>query len=337
MKRIILVITMLLGMSLWAGNASAEIVVSDALYDDVGAAYTYYSARVYGLNLIAKKYPSLSAEAIAAKKEFSGDFKPSIDKMDKFVGKYFNTWQKGKKRISKIIVEHFSENRFTPEKARQYINATSRSARDDIKYPILETLLMFKPGYEGNPEREFIDGYKYKYSSDGSGKAKGMAFSIKAPKTWMEKDASEPSIQKKFVSGNGRGDIEFQILMQKMLPGKGATKKTISDLLASGEVKHTVPPGSDYIGGGKLDIENLPGFWTSYAWRLPFEESGVRGTISMEAIQYSVTYKNYMILMSGFVMTAINDEKVDLGGVDKHRKLFDLMANSLEIQGVSKK
>ena len=51
----------------------------------------------------------------------------------------------------------------------------------------------------------------------------------------------------------------------------------------------------------------------------------------MEAIMYTIFYKNKMIQIQGQVMTSINGKPTESGGLKKYEKLFDLMVNSFVI------
>lgn len=322
--------SIILLLSAFALNAYAEIMLSNALAKDIGQAYGFYLGQNYSLSEISKKYPSLSGLALIAEKEFSATFKSSIEGMDALMAKYAESeWKKIKKQLTNQIASSINIEKISEIQARQFVELVRKRAKGNIDSPVIETLLLFKFGYENNPEREFLDGYKYKYSTNGVGKAKGVAFSIESPKTWVAKEGNRPNIAQKFVSENGRGLELLLILIKEMplQPGEKITEKDISEILNPKDIQDFIPDGGVYLNSGKLTLENLPGFWVHFK----MDGARVRNTVGMETIMYAIFYKNKMIQIQGGVMTSINGEPADRGGLKKYEKLFDLMANSFVI------
>ena len=131
----------------------------------------------------------------------------------------------------------------TESDAINFITEVKQRAKGHIESPILETLLIFKKGYQEKPEREFLDGYKYRYESDGTGKAKDVAFSIEIPKTWVSKEARRPNIVQKFISENGRGFEHIMILIKENTDGgnQRITQQDVADMLNSDDIKYFLP------------------------------------------------------------------------------------------------
>ena len=323
------------GLLVLSNNAVAEIKLSNALAKDIGQAYGFYLGQNYSLSEISKKYPSISGLAHIAEKEFSATFKSSIEGMDALMAKYGqNEWDKIKKQLTTQIAGSINIEQISETQARQFVDLVRERAKGNIESPVIETLLLFKAGYEKKPEREFIDGYKYKYSTNGVGKAKGVAFSIESPKTWVAKEGNRPNIVQKFVSENGRG-LELLLVLIKevpLQPGEKITEKDVSEILNPKDIQDFIPDGGVYLNSGKLTLENLPGFWVHFKMNM----SRVRNTVGMETIMYTIFYKNKMIQIQGQVMTSINGEPAERGGLKKYEKLFDLMANSVVISNMYK-
>lgn len=316
-------------------NAYAEIKLSNALAKDIGQTYGFYLGQGYSLSEISKKYPSLSGLALLAEREFAATFQSSIEGMDALMAKYSESeWNKIKAQLSTKIASSIHIEQISETQARQFVELVRERAKGNIESPIIETLLIFKSGYEENPEREFIDGYKFKYSTNGVGKAKGVAFSIESPKTWVPKEGDRPNIVQKFVSENGRGLELLLILIKEMplQPGEKITEKDISEILNPKDIQNFIPDGGVYLNSGKLTLENLPGFWVHFK----VDMARVRSTVGMETIMYTIFYENKMVQIQGQVMTSINGEPEDRGGLKKYEKLFDLMANSFVISNMYK-
>lgn len=335
MNNVVRLILLLLVLMVSPLNAYAEIKLSNPLAKDIGQAYGFYLGQNYFLSEISKKYPSLSGLALIAEKEFSATFKSSIDGMDALMAKYAKSeWNKIKAQLTTQIASSINIEQISETQARQFVEQVRERAKGNIESPVIETMLLFKSGYEKNPEREFLDGYKFKYSTNGAGKAKGVAFSIESPKTWVAKEGNRPNIVQKFVSENGRG-LEFLLILIKEIPlqpGEKITEKDISEILNPKDIQDFIPDGGVYLNSGKLTLENLPGFWVHFK----MDMARMRNTVGMETIMYTIFYKNKMIQIHGQVVSSINGEPAERGGLKKYEKLFDLMANSFVISSMYK-
>mgnify|MGYP000011706058 CR=1 FL=1 len=322
-------------LSVFTLNAYAEIKLYNALAKDIGQAYGFYLGQDYSLSEISKKYPSLSGLALLAEKEFAATFQSSIEGMDALMAKYAKSeWNKIKNQITTQIATSTNIEQISETQARQFVELVRERAKGNIDSPVIETLLLFKSGYESNPEREFLDGYKYNYSTNGVGKAKGVAFSIESPRTWVAKEGNRPNIVQKFVSESGRG-LELLLILIKevpLQPGETITEKDVMEILNPKDIQDFIPDGGVYLNSGKLTLENLPGFWVHFK----MDMARVRNTMGMETIMYTIFYKNKMIQIQGQVMTSINGEPTERGGLKKYEKLFDLMANSFVISSMYK-
>jgi hypothetical protein len=311
--------------------AHSEIKLSNALARDIGKAYGFYLGQNYSLSQISKKYPALAGQALLAEKEFDAAFKSSVEGMEDLMQKNVkDEWSKLKKEIQTQIAGSVNINNTSQADAIAFVEQVRERARGNIESPIIETLLIFKSGYEKNPEKEFLDGYKYKYSTDGAGKAKGVAFSVESPITWAAEEGNRPNIVQKFTSGNGRG-FEFFMVMVKEIPlepGSQVTESDVAEILNPTDIKAFIPDGGVYLGSGKLTLEQLPGFWLRYK----VNSKRMKDELGLDAIMYTVYYKNKAIQMQGMIFTSVNGQQINRGGeFQKYEKLFDLMANSLVI------
>lgn len=328
-------ILILLVLIVSSPNVFPESKLSNALAKDIGRAYGFYLGQNYSLSQISKKYPSLSGFAKIAEKEFSATFKSSIEGMDALMREHAKSdWNKIKTKLTTQISSSINIERISEIQARQFVEQVRERAKGNIESPVIQTLLLFKSGYEKNPEREFLDGYKFKYSTNGSGKAKGVGFSIESPKTWVAKEGNRPNIVQKFVSENGRG-LELLLILIKevpLQPGEKITEKDVLQILNPKDIQEFLPDGGVYLNSGKFTLENLPGFWVHFK----VDMARVRNTVGMETIMYTIFYKNKMIQIQGQVMTSINGEAAERGGLKKYEKLFDLMANSFVISNMYK-
>lgn len=328
MKAIPCLLANLLALLAWSPYVYAEVQLSNALAKDIGRTYGFYLGQDYSLNEISKKYPSMAGLALIAETEFSANFNSSIEGMNALMSTHAKTeWERIKSQLTNQIADSIKINQITESQARQFIELVRQRAKGNIESPVIETLLLFKSGYERHPEREFLDGHKYKYTTDGAGKSKGVAFSIEAPKTWTAKEGNRPNIVHKFVSESGRGlELLLVMIMEMPLPpGESMTDEDVAEILNPTDIKDILPEGAEYINSGKLALENLPGFWVQFK----LNTLRVRNSIGTETMMYTIFYKNKMIQIQGQVTTSVDGKAMDRGGLKRYEKLFDLMANSL--------
>lgn len=314
-----------------SANVYSEITFSNALAKDISQAYGFYLGQNYSLSEISKKYPSLAGAALVAKMDFEAKFGSSVEGMDELMAaKLPKDWSDLKKRLISEIERSIDSEKISESDARQFIQLVRSRARGEIESPVIETMLLFKSGFQQNPVREFLDGYKYKYSTDGAGKAKGVAFSIEYPITWAAEDGDRPNIVQKFTSGNGRGSEFFMILVKEipLEPGKQITENDVAEMLNPTDIKDFIPDGGVYLDSGKLTLEQLPGFWLRYQ----VNSKRMKEEVGSYAIMYIVYFKNKAIMMQGMMFTSFNDQQIVRDSdFQKYEKLFDLMANSLVI------
>ena len=314
-------------------SARADIKITEALVLDSSRTYGFYIGQQYRLKQISEDFPSLSGEIKLAEMEFAVAFRSAIRNMDTLltdaVGKQ---WKDIKKKTQAEVSENVGNNKLSKSEALQFIETVRERAEGVLDSPVIETLLIFDPKYAKNPEQEFIDGYRYKYSSDGSGKAKGVPFSLEIPITWAASDGERPNIVQKFVSENGRG-LELLMVMVKdfpLEPGENITQEEIVEFIRSGEIQDIVPEGGVYVDGGELMLEGAPGYW----YKAEVEMKRLRDTVGLELINYTIFLDNRFVSIMGQVLVSENGERIQSENISNYEKLFDLVANSLVIPSV---
>jgi hypothetical protein len=306
----------------------AEIVITNPVAKDIGRSYGFYLGQKYSLKRISKDFPVLSGVALLAEKEFSAEFGDSISEMDaRMLNLSPDEWKKIKADLERQIAENTASIMLNHAGAERFIKIVRDRAKGDIPSPVAETLLMFKPRYQRNPVTEFTDGYKQRHESEGSGKAKGVAFSIEVPRSWKPMEGNRPNIVAKFVSENGRGLELFLVLIKTVPQGPGETINAadIAEILNPKAMTEMLPKGAKYLSGGEFTVEMLPGYWVR------FDTTAARGrqSINMSLIVYTIFYKDRMIQMHGQVAAPSGERNNSNLRFDKFEKLFDLIAQSL--------
>lgn len=308
--------------------ARAEIVITNPVAKDIGQSYGFFLGQKYSLEKILSEFPRLAGAVKLAQAEFSAAFGDSINEMDSRMSALSQTeWDKIKASLHRQIANDTGKIVLTQAEAEQFINVVRNRAAGDIPSPIIETLLMFKPRHQSDPVTEFTDGHKQRYTSTGSGKAKGVAFALEAPKSWKALEGNRPNIVTKFVSENGRG-LEMFLVLIKTMPlesGESITEADITEILNPKDMEDMLPEGTNYISSGKFTLETLPGYWV----RFDANASRGRQSIKMSSVMYTIFYKNRMIQMQGQVAASGGDGNDLNVRYKKFEKLFDLIAQSL--------
>lgn len=301
---------------------------------DISMAYGYYLGQAHTLEKIAKTYQNLKSQVRHADYKFSGKYSRAIQTIDALMGKNIpDQWNEIKNHIQgEILKTHDSED-LTESMAQDFIEVVLDRAEGNIDTPILETLLMFFPDFQSNPEREFTEKYRYRFFSDGSGKAKGVSFSIEIPKTWQAQDANRPNIVKKFINLNGKGNSMVLVIVKEVpLPeDEVISESTIEEMLADGE-EELLPNEFECLQKGKLHLEGFTGYWIRYKGQL----SRVRTTMTTEGIMYGLFLENRLLMIQGQILLPLGDAKISIDSFAKYEKTFDLVANSVVLEDVYK-
>ncbi len=315
-------------VALWSVVATAHIQPDKALFLKISKTYGYNLGQDIALDRIEKRYPALASAVLLARSEYEVAFGSSMKKINTYMEKLMGKeWEEYKRTIEKRLSNMVAKQTMTRIQAEQFITLVRKRAKGEIDSPMLETMLLFKPGYDVHPEQEYIDGYRYIYTTGDSVKAKGVHLALTIPKTWKAKEGKRPNVVQDFVSPTGA----MLMLMVKNMPlqaGEKITQNVVDEIIKSGQIKQFIPPGSTLLESNKIVIEGLPGYQLKYRATL----QRVRSTITMEAMQYVVFYKNKMITIQGSNVVSVNGKNIEDGGIEKYEKLFDFVANSLVIK-----
>jgi len=257
----------LMALLLVLPSASAETKISNASARQIAKAYGFYLGQDLSLQEIKREYPSLARMAYFAEHEFSEEFLSSLENMDKLMEERIGArWSETKPQIMATLNESYDIDAVSKEDASDFIAQVRQRAKGEMESPFLETFLAFKPEYMKNPERELLEGYTNRYSSNGSGKAKGVPFSIQYPKTWIAKSGNRPNIVQKFTSESGQGKETLMVQVRN------------------------IPLGP------------LPGFWV----REKVSLARMSNTIVTEIVRYVLFHGSKMIQIEGHAVVSIN-------------------------------
>ena len=161
---------------------------------DMGRTYGYYVGQTYALDSIEKKYPNLKNDVFLVKNEFDLKYLKSLKEIEKNFSKHMTKkqWDEFKANTKKKIIEQLNYDYISQQDALNFIQEVKTRATGNIESPVIETLLMFNQTYQKNPISELSDNFFQKYNSKDNPKAKGVNFTVKAPRSWKSEEANRP-------------------------------------------------------------------------------------------------------------------------------------------------
>jgi len=287
---------------------------------EISRTYGYYQGQKQTLQKIKEKYPSLNYQVDRVQKEFDLVFNNPVRNIDKLFGDT-KGWREVKEKLNREIQQQKLPN-FSYEDGVNFIEEVKQRTKGKIESPVLETLLMLNPNYEKNPEQEFYDGFKKKFKSHKSSKAKGVDFSINIPMSWLSKEAHRPNIVQKFIAQNGHSPDMIMLLVKNIPNGEEVSKKEIKSIVNKRDMKLFLPSNAMLKEFGYIEIEGLSGYWQQYAISM----QRVTQIISMETLVYTLFYQDKMIQIQCSVGDFENkslDQKMK-----RFKPLFKAVANS---------
>lgn len=297
------------------------IELNEKLLLDISRTNGYIIGQTHALDTIKKKFPDLSNQVFIAKSEFDLSFSKSIKNIDTTMSKY-DGWESIKKNMAEDIAKKLDYSNLTHNESVAFIETIKQRARGKIETPILETLLMFDPNYEKNPEKEFYDGFKKKYISDDLKKSKGVEFALHVPMSWISKEANRPNIVRKFISQNGHSSEMTMILVFDFPEGNALTASEIKSFLNQEDMQNNLPPDAILKDYGFFTLETLPGYWQRYT--LAVER--MKFKLTSEVLCYTLFYKDKMIQIQ-FQVGDFDNKDLEQK-FKKFEPLFDSIVNS---------
>lgn len=311
-----------------SGGVQAKIVISNAVARDVSMTYGFYEGQSASLEQIASQFPDLARQAELRRLAFDAKFGSGLEEMDRrMMQASAEGWQQIKADLRRQVRDQTSEINLTRADATQFLDEVSKRNDGNIASPVIETLLTFNPRYQAAPVREFLDGYRQRFNSDGAGKAKGVPFSISAPLSWTQEEGERPNIVTKFTSENGRGLEVFMVGIFNLPEGESASfsRQDIEAILEGGAWADFLPEDSLYRDSGPIQLETQHGFWVE------FDTIGTRGRshIKTRSMVLSLIHHGKLIQLFGQVGAQMNEDNLLTERFDRHEPLFDQMFNSL--------
>jgi hypothetical protein len=301
------------------------------LYSDLSQTYGYYRGQKLSIELIQKKFPSLSVSASHAQMAFDLVFKSSYENIEKELRNLLRQqWPKYRRQMHQNLTSNVGSASISMTQARTFIRTVRLRAKGQIDPPILETLLTYNPEFQNNPAKEFLRGFKSTYRTKRHPKAKGVDFQIEYPKSWRAKEGNRPNVIQFFNSKNGRG-LESILLMVKniSLPlGYKITERELDDFFSPQELKVMVPKGASFISAQPVVLDNQKGGMMIFDQTL----QRVDQKVSIRNLHFITIYKNKMIFIQCMVAAKTGNQDDLKKQFRRLVPLFKLVANSFVIQ-----
>ena len=313
-------------------DSSLLPTVDDAMANLIAKAIGYYFGQSIALDKINNQFPEFRNQITATIMQFDSKFLKSIQFMD-FV--LFKQLFKGRNELiefKKVMFNSFGELdlQYTHETAIEALEEIDKRINGIMDEDILTTFLIFNPEYYFSPSKEFTDGWKEKFETDGSGKSNGVKLSLYYPRSWEMKEAERPHIVKKFSHPINNITVMLAVLpvpiQLKLLFNKGILEEFADDKEIMQEM---IPDGSAYVSSGYNEIEGLPGYWI----RFKSLKKDNDYDFMMESIIYSTIYNNKLINLQCGVISEIeiDNEKFKINDFEKFKLLFKQIENSITI------
>lgn len=282
--------SLLLATTLVAPSLALALNVNPSAVKGLSQAYGFVIAQKHTLERISTQYPDLIPLVHLAQARFASTF-PEVkaqleaelrgalgpENVDQFA-----------KKTAETLRATLDRQPLTAETAANFLDQVQARARGEIESPILEYLLTVK--YASNPAREFLDGFRQRFNTDGGGKSRGIKLSLQLPRSWAAQDGERPHIVKKWTSENGTG-LESLMLDIRDAEGYSPDRREIERLLSSGDVKETLPQGAVYVASGSFTLETRPGYWIDM--RMTQERAGVN--VYQRIVMYQVFFRGLAI------------------------------------------
>jgi hypothetical protein len=239
----------------------------------------------YSLVRIEKEYPDLAGRVILARHQFGAAFPNSQAKLEAQLKETFGDvkFRELAGSIQTKLRETLARQQLTHTMAVDFLDQVKGRSKGVIESPVLEYLLAVQ--YQNNPAREFADGFRQRYQTDGSGKSQGIKVNLQLPKSWLAKDGERPHIVQKWISLNSATFEMIQLIIQDG-EGYNPTAQEMQQFVASGEVRSAVPDGATYVSSGNFSLEKQTGYWV--VMTMPVERAGF--TIYQESLMYQMYF-----------------------------------------------
>jgi hypothetical protein len=254
--------------------AFAALNYSQSSIKGISQAYGFVLGQEASLTRIERTYPDAAMQVEVARATFNAAFPDIKKKLEAELTTALTepNFKQLRDEMSAKIRPLLTKQQITPQLAQQFLEQVrARAKGDEMEPDVLRYLLAVR--YTANPVSEFLDGFRQRYKTDGTGKSQGLRFHLQLPRSWLIKEGERPHIVQKWVSEGGTG-LSNIILMVQDTGGETLSRAEADQFVRSGEIRTSVPDGAKFIDGGAFSQERSAGYWIDMA--MPQERAGMK-------------------------------------------------------------
>lgn len=228
--------------------------LNEASADQIMKAFRYVEDQNLRLDTIARDYPDLASQAMAAKKDFADKFgEPDAAIIAMLTAVLPSERAKAVIDNMNLRVAATQGAPLPRDSAERFISRVKDRANGTISSPEIKIFLALK--YASDPAAEMTDGHVQTYSTKDHSKAGNLKLTLDLPQSWRSAEGGLPLIVHKW--GNQDGSGEFMItLMVEDVDEADYTRKTVEKLVASHIGWKPEVKGERYLGGAAVIIDN---------------------------------------------------------------------------------
>lgn len=241
-------------------SPAAALNLTPAALKSIARTYGFVTGQGLALGQIADTHAPLAPQVASARESFDAAFPGVEDKLEAelriaFGGPGFMKFRRD--MLDKVIEAQMKQPKST-EQALGFLADVQRRARGEgLDKDILDYLLATT--YAADPAAEFVEGFRQRFRTDGSGNAQGVRVRLQLPRSWNGTDGgpSGPVYTWTSEGGNGTAAIVLDIRDAR---GLNPSREDIARFISQGNVRELVPGGTEIIDASPMSLETLPGF-----------------------------------------------------------------------------
>jgi hypothetical protein len=223
--------------------------------------YGFLLGQEYNLARIERTYPDLRIQVEKARLAFDASFSGAKEGLKREL-----TQAIGDANVKKLQAEmetkiklRLDQQAWTPDSAEQFLDQVRAGAKgNEMDSDVLNYLLAVT--YAKNPVGEFLDGFRQRFRTDGTGKAQGIKLTLQLPRSWLSREGERPHIVRKWTSEGGTG-LSTVLLNVRDAEGYNPTPREIEQFVLSGEARQTFSDLGKVHDVGTFVVEGRTGYW----------------------------------------------------------------------------
>lgn len=224
-------------------------------------AYGFLLGQENSLKRIEARYPDLRLQVETARFTFAGSFAGVKERLEDELRQAMGeaTFDKFRAEMEKKIGELLGQQALTADNSVDFLEKVKARAKgEEMEADVLRYLLAVK--YARAPVAEFLDGFRQRFNTDGSGKARGIRLRLQLPRSWLAQEGERPHIVRKWTNEGGTG-LSLVMLDIRDTGSQEPSAREIEQFVKSGEARQTFTELGKVHDVGTFSIERRKGYW----------------------------------------------------------------------------